>query len=130
MPCLAAKRNATTATSNRSGPTPVGTCLRLRKCVSTVFRPTAPPITTTALRLSAISSRTPSGGFYHDGRFATLSDVVDHYNSCMSLGLTSSEKSDLIQYLLSLTFGPQGSQAKSGNRNQMGHVSRFFHYSP
>ena len=55
------------------------------------------------------------GGFYHDGRFATLSDVVDHYNSCMSLGLTSSEKSDLIQYLLSLTFGPQGSQAKSGN---------------
>ncbi len=44
------------------------------------------------------------GGFYHDGRFATLGDVVDHYNSCMSLGLSESEKSDLIQYLLSLTF--------------------------
>lgn len=56
------------------------------------------------------------GGFYHDGRFATLSDVVDH-NACMSLGLTSSEKSDLLQYLLSLTFGPQGSQTKSGNGN-------------
>jgi len=55
------------------------------------------------------------GGFYHDGRFATLSDVVDHYNSCMSLGLSSSEKSDLLQYLLSLTFGPQGSLTKSGN---------------
>jgi hypothetical protein len=55
------------------------------------------------------------GGFYHDGCFATLSDVVDHYNSCMPLGLTSSEKSDLIQYLLSLTFGPQSSQTKSGN---------------
>jgi len=55
------------------------------------------------------------GGFYHDGRFATLSDVVDHYNSCMSLRLTSSEKSDLLQYLLSLTFGPQGSLTKSGN---------------
>ena len=37
------------------------------------------------------------GGFYHDGRFATLQNVVDHYNTCMSLGLTSDEKSDLIQ---------------------------------
>lgn len=47
------------------------------------------------------------GGFYHDGRFATLAAVVDHYNTCMKLGLASSEKSDLVQYLLSLTFGPQ-----------------------
>jgi len=44
------------------------------------------------------------GGFYHDGRFATLGDVVNHYDSCMSLGLTDSDKSDLIQYLLSLRF--------------------------
>ena len=42
------------------------------------------------------------GGFYHDGRFATLADVVDHYNSCMNLGLTAGEKSDLIAYLLTL----------------------------
>lgn len=42
------------------------------------------------------------GGFYHDGRFATLNDVVDHYNSCMSLGLTPDEKSDLIAYLRTL----------------------------
>src|SRR5579872_6428818 len=26
------------------------------------------------------------GGFYHDGRFATLSDVVDHYDTLRSLG--------------------------------------------
>jgi hypothetical protein len=45
------------------------------------------------------------GGFYHDGRFPTLNAVVDHYNTCMSLNLSSSEKSDLVQYLLSLTFG-------------------------
>jgi hypothetical protein len=44
------------------------------------------------------------GGFYHDGRFPTLTAVVNHYNTCMSLGLTASEQSDLIQYLLSLTF--------------------------
>ena len=42
------------------------------------------------------------GGFFHDGRFATLNDVVDHYDSCFSLGLNSQEKSDLVQYLLSL----------------------------
>lgn len=53
------------------------------------------------------------GGFYHDGRFATLNDVVNHYNTCMSLGLTASEKSDLIQYLLSLTFGPSNAPSRS-----------------
>lgn len=42
------------------------------------------------------------GGFYHDGRFATVADVIDHYDSCFSLGLSGQEKSDLSQYLLSL----------------------------
>jgi hypothetical protein len=45
------------------------------------------------------------GGFYHDGRFPTLAKVVDHYNRCMNLNLSAGEKSDLINYLLSLTFG-------------------------
>jgi hypothetical protein len=42
------------------------------------------------------------GGFYHDGRFATLRDVVDHYNTFFGLRLTEREIRDLIQYLLSL----------------------------
>jgi hypothetical protein len=42
------------------------------------------------------------GGFYHDGRYPTLLDVVNHYNTCMNLQLSDSEKSDLVQYLLSL----------------------------
>ena len=42
------------------------------------------------------------GGFYHDGRFATLRDVVNHYNTFFGLKLTEREISDLIQYLLSL----------------------------
>jgi hypothetical protein len=54
------------------------------------------------------------GGFYHDGRFPALSDVVNHYDKCLSLGLSAGEKSDLIQYLLSLTFGPQDSGKQSG----------------
>ena len=42
------------------------------------------------------------GGFYHDGRFATLMDVVNHYNDCKKLSLTQSEKDDLVEYLKSL----------------------------
>lgn len=42
------------------------------------------------------------GGFYHDGRFATLTDVVDHYNSNKSLGLSSTEIADLVEFLKSL----------------------------
>jgi len=39
------------------------------------------------------------GGFYHDGRFATLLDVVSHYDSLLSLGLTDQQKKDLVEYL-------------------------------
>jgi len=42
------------------------------------------------------------GGFYHDGRFATLLDVVDHYDAHFELGLTADEKTDLVEYLKSL----------------------------
>ena len=42
------------------------------------------------------------GGFYHDGRFATLRDVVDHYNSVLNLNLSEQEKNDLVEYLKSL----------------------------
>ena len=42
------------------------------------------------------------GGFYHDGRFATLDDVIAHYDSTFALRLTAAQKSDLAQYLLSL----------------------------
>jgi cytochrome c peroxidase len=42
------------------------------------------------------------GGFYHDGRFPTLADVVNHYNKHFKLDLTTSEKNDLEAYLKSL----------------------------
>ena len=42
------------------------------------------------------------GGFFHDGRFATLADVVNHYNSFFHLNLTGQEISDLVEYLKSL----------------------------
>ena len=46
------------------------------------------------------------GGFYHDGRFATLRDVVDHYNNFFGLGLTEQEINELIEYLKSLGDPP------------------------
>jgi len=42
------------------------------------------------------------GGFYHDGRFATLEAVVEHYDGHFGLGLSGPEKNDLIEYLKSM----------------------------
>jgi hypothetical protein len=43
------------------------------------------------------------GGFYHDGRFATLEAVVDHYAGVLALEpLTDAERADLVQFLKSL----------------------------
>jgi hypothetical protein len=41
-------------------------------------------------------------GFYHDGRFATLLDVVNHYDGFKALNLTEPEKNDLVEYLKSI----------------------------
>jgi hypothetical protein len=48
------------------------------------------------------------GGFYHDGRFATLPAVLDHYathgvgNGGKPFTYAGTDKADLVQYLLSL----------------------------
>lgn len=42
------------------------------------------------------------GGFYHDGRFPTLIDVIDHYDNHFDLQLTPEEKNDLVEYLKSI----------------------------
>jgi mono/diheme cytochrome c family protein len=42
------------------------------------------------------------GGFYHDGRFATLAAVVEHYDRNFRLGLNTQEKLELVEYLKSL----------------------------
>ena len=54
------------------------------------------------------------GGFYHDGRFATLMDVVNHYNSFFGLGLAEDEKRDVIEYLKSLGDDVAPSRGLSG----------------
>jgi mono/diheme cytochrome c family protein len=43
-----------------------------------------------------------TGGFYHDGRFATLMDVVAHYDMQFKLNLSDGDKKDLVEYLKGL----------------------------
>ena len=42
------------------------------------------------------------GGFYHDGRFADLGAVIEHYNQVFNLNLSVEAKKDLVEYLKSL----------------------------
>jgi cytochrome c peroxidase len=57
---------------------------------------------TTPLRALFDVQKLHKGGFYHDGRFATLADVVEHYDGFFKLGLSAQQKSDLIEYLKSI----------------------------
>lgn len=43
-----------------------------------------------------------TGGYYHDGRFGTLMEVVEHYDDFQGLGLDAGQKRDLVEYLKSL----------------------------
>lgn len=42
------------------------------------------------------------GGFFHDGRFPTVNDVVAHFDVQFGLGLSAAEESDLAEYVKSL----------------------------
>ncbi len=43
-----------------------------------------------------------NGGYFHDGRFETLSDVIDHYDNHFDLNLNPNERTDLEAYLNAL----------------------------
>lgn len=42
------------------------------------------------------------GGFYHDGRFQTLDEVVSHYDQHLKLQLSEKERKELVEFLKSL----------------------------
>jgi cytochrome c5 len=69
-------------------------------CIDSFAADRGPDGTYTIAPLQALFTRSKRG-FYHDGRFATLMDVVDHYDSCFKLGLSTQQKSDLVEYLKS-----------------------------
>ena len=43
-----------------------------------------------------------SRGFYHDGRFQTLDEVIQHYDQHLNLGLSMQERNELVEFLKSL----------------------------
>jgi len=53
------------------------------------------------------------GRYFHDGRFATLLDVVNHYNIQFDLKLPDGEKLDVVEYLKSL---PEAEEDKKGKK--------------
>ena len=57
---------------------------------------------TTPLRALFDTEKIHKGGFYHDGRFATLDAVVNHYDRHLKLRLTPEQKRDLIEFLKSI----------------------------
>jgi cytochrome c peroxidase len=57
---------------------------------------------TTPLRALFDSQKIHKGGFYHDGRFATLEAVVTHYDNHLKLKLSAAQRRDLIEYLKSI----------------------------
>jgi hypothetical protein len=57
---------------------------------------------TAPLRALWDTQKAHKGGFYHDGRFQTLDDVVDHYQKVLNLRIDDRQKQDLIEYLKSI----------------------------
>jgi cytochrome c peroxidase len=57
---------------------------------------------TTPLRALWDTEKIHKGGFYHDGRFKQLGDVIEHYDKHFNLKLSDKESSNLIEYLKSL----------------------------
>ncbi len=110
MSCSKVRLAVTTATSSRFGPSRAGIFTKPKKSGSTASKPIAPDhfYKIQNLVASFVQERglfmRPSnkGRFYHDGRFATLLDVVNHYNMQFNLGLSVQEKLDLVGYLKSL----------------------------
>jgi hypothetical protein len=59
------------------------------------------------------------GGFYHNGRFPKLMDVVEQYDGFMKLNLSDEQKADLVEYLKSLQR-----EARTVGRNRSCRVGR------
>jgi len=58
------------------------------------------------------------GGFDRDGRFATLRDVVDHYDARFRLQSTDAEVRDLVEYLKSLWRSNAGDAPERRRRHR------------
>jgi hypothetical protein len=101
-PYLMAKQNVLPATCPHYLQSLDGVHIKARISVSMISTPIGGPDKTYVTQgLQGLWAHS-KGCFYHDGRFATLMDVVNHCNDCKKLNLAQTEKSDLVEYLKSL----------------------------
>jgi mono/diheme cytochrome c family protein len=58
--------------------------------------------TTKQYRTTPLRALWQHAPYFHDGSAATLRDVVEHYNVFLQLGLTDTQKRDLVEFLKSI----------------------------
>jgi hypothetical protein len=86
-----------------SGPTLTDAAVRLHAAAETGMDPiTASRSATGLYRTTPLRGLLKNAPYFHDGSAATLAAVVTHYNTTLTLGLSSDEQADLVEYLKSL----------------------------
>jgi hypothetical protein len=86
-----------------SGPAYTDAAERLHAAAETDMDSTAAKRSATGLyRTSPLFALAQHPPYFHDASAKTLADVVTHYNSALSLGLTADQQKDLTEYLKSL----------------------------
>lgn len=86
-----------------SGPLLTDTAERLHAPAETCMDPTLAQRAATGMyRTTPLRALWQHPPYFHDGSAETLGAVVEHYESCLDLGLTTSQQADLIEYLKSL----------------------------
>src|SRR5215213_6630951 len=95
------RRSARRVTCRQSSQSLAGTCIRRKRSASTTSRRNARPTNAIEPLHSGLWTH-QKGGCYHDGLFATLRDVIEHYNGFFGTNLSEQQKLDLVEYLKSL----------------------------
>lgn len=86
-----------------SGPLLTDVAERLHAPSETCMDPTLSERAATGMyRTTPLRALWQHAPYFHDGSAETLEAVVSHYESCLDLGLTASQRTDLIEYLRSL----------------------------
>jgi hypothetical protein len=77
--------------------------IKLHAATETDMDPvTAMRSATGAYRTTPLRALLANAPYFHDGSAATLADVVTHYDTALSLALTTDQQADLVEYLKSL----------------------------
>ena len=86
-----------------TGPTLTDAAVKLHAAAETGMDTiTASRSATKLYRTTPLRGLLKNAPYFHDGSAPTLAAVVTHYDTALSLGLTTEEQADLVEYLKSL----------------------------